>query len=139
MNPSLKPYFIRAIHEWCCDKQFTPHIIVFVNEYTDVPREFVKNNEIILNIGHNAVSHLVIGNDWVRFTARFSGKIENIRIPTGHIVGIFSKESGEGMTFDLHIYDDSKHQVAETTDNHDKPVAEKTHLKVIKKSTKPKK
>lgn len=65
--PSTKPYLIRAIHEWCSDHGFTPYITVNVNERTRVPREFVRDGQIVLNIGYEATGHLSIANDGISF------------------------------------------------------------------------
>lgn len=70
---STKPYLIRAIYEWCTDNGFTPYIAVFVDANTSVPREFVKNNEIVLNVSFDATSGLDMGNEWIGFSARFGG------------------------------------------------------------------
>jgi len=80
MNPTLKPYLIRALHEWCSDQGHTPYIQVWVNEHTRVPMQFVKDNQIILNIGATACAGLNIDNDWVSFTARFGGVRSGIRV-----------------------------------------------------------
>ncbi|MBR6027375.1 MAG: ClpXP protease specificity-enhancing factor [Neisseriaceae bacterium] len=103
MKNKLKPYFIRAVYEWCCDEQFTPHIVSYVDEYVRVPKEFVRDNEIVLNIGVNAVQHLSISNEEITFSARFGGKPFDIAIPIGHIIGIFARENGNGMGFEVEL------------------------------------
>src|ERR1700681_1520033 len=70
---SAKPYLIRAICEWCADNGLTPYIAVKVSSQTRVPAAFVKNGEIVLNISRGATRRLTIDNEWVQFTARFSG------------------------------------------------------------------
>ena len=77
-EPSTKPYLIRAIYEWCTDSGYTPFLAVQVDATTRVPQEFVKNNEIVLNISALATSKLSIGNELVEFQARFSGKARTI-------------------------------------------------------------
>ncbi len=72
-TPSTKPYLIRALHQWCTDFGFTPFLAVFVDERVEVPMEFVKNNEIVLNISAEACHQLHIENDWISFQARFGG------------------------------------------------------------------
>ena len=100
MTTSTKPYLVRAIYEWCLDNQQTPHIVAWVNEHTRVPMQYVRDNEIVLNIGPTASHGLTIDNEWVHFSARFGGVAHEIWSPVGHIVSIFSRESGEGMGFD---------------------------------------
>ncbi|RQW28126.1 ClpXP protease specificity-enhancing factor [Rhodobacteraceae bacterium CH30] len=100
MSTSTKPYMIRAIYEWCNDNSYTPHIVVWVDEKTSVPLEFVKNNEIVLNISASACKGLRIDNDWISFTARFGGVARELWIPIGNVISIFARESGEGMGFE---------------------------------------
>lgn len=99
MSLPLKPYYIRALYEWCADNGYTPHLAVWVNEHTRVPAQFVKDQEIILNISANATQNLLIDNEWISFQARFGGISQDILIPVGHVIGIFAKETGEGMGF----------------------------------------
>ncbi|WP_024304052.1 ClpXP protease specificity-enhancing factor [Pseudogulbenkiania sp. MAI-1] len=101
MSSSTKPYLIRALHEWCTDNGHTPYIVVWVTEQTSVPREFVKNNEIVLNIAHTACKGLKIDNDWISFSARFGGVARDIWIPVGNVMSIFARETGEGMGFEV--------------------------------------
>lgn len=98
---STKPYLLRALYEWCTDSGHTPHIVAWVNEHTRVPMQYVRDNEIMLNIGSAASQGLLIDNDWVHFSARFSGVAHEIWIPVGHIASIFARESGEGMGFEV--------------------------------------
>ncbi|TJZ79123.1 ClpXP protease specificity-enhancing factor [Chitiniphilus eburneus] len=97
---STKPYLIRAIHEWCSDHGFTPYLVVAVRGKMQVPMEYVKNGEIVLNISYNATRSLTLGNDYVTFSARFNGVSREIVIPVGAVVSIFSRENGEGMGFE---------------------------------------
>ena len=101
MTTSTKPYLVRALYDWCVDNGFTPHIAVWVNNYTQVPRQFVQDEQIVLNIGPTACKDLTIDNEWVHFEARFGGKAEDIWIPVGHVVSLFARESGEGMGFEV--------------------------------------
>ena len=97
---STKPYLIRAIHEWCSDHGFTPYLVVSVRDKMQVPMEYVKNGEIVLNISYNATRSLNLSNDFVSFSARFNGVSRDIMIPVGAVVSIFSRENGEGMGFE---------------------------------------
>ena len=96
---STKPYLIRAIHEWCSDSNLTPYLSVRVDENTRVPLEYVKNGEIVLNVGYDATHRLTIGNDLVQFSARFAGVSRECSIPVEAVLGIFAKENGQGLFF----------------------------------------
>ena len=101
MSSSTKPYMIRALHQWCGDNGYTPYVVVWVNERTDVPLEYVKNNEIVLNIAEGATKNLRIDNDWLSFSARFGGVSRDIWVPIGNVMSIFARETGEGMGFEV--------------------------------------
>jgi stringent starvation protein B len=96
---SAKPYLVRAICEWCADNGLTPYLAVKVNEATRVPVAYVKNGEIVLNIGASATRRLTIDNDGVRFSARFSGTSQEVAVPMSAVAGIFAKETGYGFAF----------------------------------------
>jgi stringent starvation protein B len=98
---STKPYFIRALHEWCTDNGYTPHIVVQVDENTRVPRAFISDGQITLNLGLLATNKLDLGNDYVSFQARFGGKTEDIWVPTSAVSAIFARETGAGMGFEV--------------------------------------
>jgi stringent starvation protein B len=96
---STRPYLIRALHEWCIDNGFTPYIAVHVDAQVQVPVEYVKNNEIVLNVGFEATSGLKLGNDQIEFRARFGGVARDILVPIDHVVAIYARENGQGMAF----------------------------------------
>jgi stringent starvation protein B len=96
---SAKPYLIRAICEWCADNGLTPYLAVKVNAETRVPMSYVKNGEIVLNIGASATRRLTIDNGGVRFSARFSGTSQEVAVPMTAVAGIFAKETGYGFAF----------------------------------------
>jgi stringent starvation protein B len=96
---STRPYLIRALHDWCTDNGFTPYIAVFVDRQVQVPMEYVKNNEIVLNVGFEATSGLKLGNDYIEFKARFGGVSRDIVVPVDHVVAIYARENGQGMAF----------------------------------------
>jgi stringent starvation protein B len=97
--PSTRPYLIRALHEWCSDNGFSPYIAVQVDASVQVPMEFVKNGEIVLNVGVDATSSLRLGNDFIEFKARFGGVAREIVVPISHVVAIYARENGQGMAF----------------------------------------
>jgi len=96
---STRPYLIRALHDWCTDNGFTPYVAVFVDRSVQVPMEYVKNNEIVLNVGFEATSGLKLGNDYIEFKARFGGVARDIVVPVDHVVAIYARENGQGMAF----------------------------------------
>ena len=96
---STRPYLIRAIHEWCCDNGYTPHITVSVNRSVQVPLEYVKDGEIVLNVGLTATTGLQLGNDYISFKARFAGVARDIMVPVDQVIAIFARENGQGMAF----------------------------------------
>jgi stringent starvation protein B len=96
---STKPYLLRAIHEWCTDNGYTPYIAVYVDNRVRVPMEYVKNKEIVLNVGFEATSGLKMGNDWIEFKARFGGHSREISVPVDHVIAIYARENGQGMAF----------------------------------------
>ena len=98
---STKPYMLRAMHEWCADNSLTPHLVVAVNSQTRVPMGYVKDGEIVLNINYGATKDLHIDNDSVVFSARFGGVSQNIYVPMNSVKGIFARENGQGMFFEL--------------------------------------
>ncbi len=98
---STKPYFIRALHEWCTDNGFTPYLAVSVDERTIVPREHVKAGEIVLNVSHGATGRLQMGNDLITFQARFSGVARDLSIPVENVSAIYARENGHGMAFEV--------------------------------------
>ena len=102
---STKPYLLRALHEWCTDNGYTPHIVVKVDANTVVPRAHVHEGQITLNIGTLATNRLVLGNEYIEFQARFSGITEDIFVPVAAVSAIYARETGAGMGFEV---EDSK-------------------------------
>ena len=96
---STRPYLIRALHEWCTDNGYTPYLAVHVDETVQVPLEYVKNGEIVLNVSFEATSALTLGNDVVSFRARFGGVARDISVPVDRVVAIYARENGQGMAF----------------------------------------
>ena len=96
---STRPYLIRALYEWCTDNGFTPYVAVQVDDSVQVPREYVKNGEIVLNVSFDATSSLKLGNDFIEFKARFAGTAREIMVPVGNVIAIYARENGQGMAF----------------------------------------
>jgi stringent starvation protein B len=96
---STRPYLIRALYEWCTDNGFTPYIAVAVNKQVQVPREYVKDGEIVLNISFDATTALKLGNEFIEFKARFAGTAREIMVPVNQVMAIYARENGQGMAF----------------------------------------
>lgn len=95
-----KPYMVRAIHEWCVDNSFTPHLLVAVNAQCRVPMAYVKDGEIVLNLNYTATKDLLLDNDAVVFSARFGGVSQHLYVPMSAVKGIFARENGQGLFFE---------------------------------------
>ena len=98
---STKPYMVRAIHEWCVDNGCTPHLLVAVDSHTRVPMAYVKDGEIVLNLNYTATKDLHIDNEVITFSARFGGVAQNLYVPMHAVKGIFARETGQGMFFEI--------------------------------------
>jgi len=131
--PSNKPYLIRALHQWCTDFGFTPFIAVFVDARVEVPMEFVKNDEIVLNLSLEACQQLQMENDWISFQARFGGIPQKIMVPVTHVLAIYARENGQGMSFP---FDPTQARDLHIADNLDeapqKPKSSRPSLKIVK-------
>ena len=100
-DPSTKPYLMRAIYDWCVDSGYTPYLSVTVDSVTRVPMEYVKDGQIVLNIGPVAVERFKIGNELIEFSARFNGAGHEISIPIGAVSAIYARENGQGLSFEV--------------------------------------
>ena len=95
-----RPYLLRAMHQWMTDGGMTPHLIVDAErEGVEVPRAYVKDGKIVLNVSYDATQRLELGNDWLEFDARFAGVAHHVRVPISAVLGVYARESGEGMVF----------------------------------------
>ena len=98
-STSTRPYLIRALYEWCTDNGLTPYVAVAVDDSVVVPREYVRNGEIVLNISFDATSALKLGNDAIQFKARFAGVARDIMVPINRVMAVYARENGQGMAF----------------------------------------
>lgn len=97
---STRPYLIRALYEWIEDNGMTPHLLVNAEAPgVTVPRQHVREGQIILNITPSAIHNLRMGNDWIEFSARFGGAARAIQIPVQAVLAIYARENGQGMAF----------------------------------------
>ncbi|MCL1077407.1 ClpXP protease specificity-enhancing factor [Parashewanella spongiae] len=147
---SNRPYLLRAYYEWLMDNYLTPHLVVDAYvKGTQVPQQYVKDGQIVLNIISTAVIDLQLGNETVEFSARFGGVPHDIVLPMASIIAIYARENGAGTVFDLEETsvenDDSEevvlssveehtHEEASSDDDHsdDKPPKKRGHLTVVK-------
>ncbi|WP_439101850.1 ClpXP protease specificity-enhancing factor [Congregibacter sp.] len=106
MNSS-RPYLLRALYEWIVDNDCTPHVIVDATAPgVDVPEEYVKDGQIVLNLSPSAVIELQLADDCVSFNGRFGGKPTDVFMPMAAILGIYARENGQGMAFEPEEGDD---------------------------------
>ena len=97
---SNRPYLLRAIYDWISDNGLTPYLLIDANgEGVRVPPQVVKNGQVVLNIAMRAVANLELGNDWIGFSARFSGVSQSVRVPVGSVLALYAQENGQGMMF----------------------------------------
>ena len=129
---STKPYLIRAIHEWCSDSNLTPYLSVRVDANTRVPMEHVKNGEIVLNMSYDATHRLTIGNDVVQFSARFAGVSRECSIPIEAVLGIFARENGQGLFFEVETPAAAPAPEAETPTDTPTPPPTRPKLQIVK-------
>jgi stringent starvation protein B len=98
--PPKRPYLLRAMHQWMSDSGHTPHVIVDAGRAgAEVPRAYVKEGKIVLNLSMSATQRLKLGNDEIEFDARFAGVVHHVRFPVSAVMGIYARETGEGMVF----------------------------------------
>jgi stringent starvation protein B len=117
-STSTRPYLIRALYDWCTDNGFTPYVAVLADDTVQVPREYVKNGEIVLNISYDATSSLKLGNEFIEFKARFAGIAREIMVPVNRVLAIYARENGQGMAFPV--------SVTASTEEHDAVVPTRT-------------
>lgn len=144
-----RPYLLRAYYDWLLDNSYTPYLVVDATYYgVDVPQEYVKDGQIVLNLAPGAVGNLALGNETVEFSARFQGIPRNLYIPMGAVIAIYARENGDGVMFEPEpIYDELDKSQAipvksavEKTQDSSKSVSQKvsssskssSHLRIIK-------
>ncbi len=112
---SMRPYLLRALHDWIVDNGLTPYILVNADyEGVQVPHQYIENGQIILNTSPMAVQGLTLDNDWVSFTARFSGRPFSVFVPTAAVLAVYAKENGKGMFFQPEESDETSPTPPET-------------------------
>jgi len=137
---STKPYILRALHEWCADNGYTPHIVVRVDPYCRVPTAHVKDGHITLNIGMFATHGLKMDNEFIEFQARFNGVAQNVSVPVTAVTAIYARETGAGMGFEVEEHPPSVSSGADTRAQSapdpstppDDPPPSRPHLRLVK-------
>ena len=127
---SSQPYLIRGIYDWVIENGMTPYLLVNAeNDYAMIPRDFVEDGKIVLNINPSAISDLQLGNDYIMFNARFSGKSMEVSVPVIAVLAIYARENGQGMMFD----ENNTNQPPTPPENPPSPEKpKKPQLKVVK-------
>lgn len=127
---SNRPYLLRALYEWINDNSMTPHILVDAGyDGVDVPEHAIQKGKVILNIDQAAVRELDMGNEWLTFNARFSGRQHQVVVPVESVLAIYSKENGQGMMF---AQDDEAPPPDGSGPDGGPAQAKRPHLKVVK-------
>lgn len=136
-----RPYLLRAYYDWLLDNDLTPYLVVdALYQGVEVPIEYVKDGQIVLNLSPNAVGNLHLGNDNINFSARFQGVARHIVVPLGAALAIYARENGDGVMFEPEsIYDEwninNTIEQPKLTEKNTEEKAEKTPKSDIKKST----
>lgn len=119
------------MREWMGDNEHTPHIVVDASvDGVTVPREHVKDGKIILNISDSAAHNLKLTNSSVSFRARFSGVPFDVWVPIAAVLGIYAKETGQGMIFSHSA--DQPEPPPEDPEDKESTRSNRAHLKVVK-------
>ncbi len=130
---STRPYLIRAIYEWIEDNSMTPHILVDADQPgVMVPKQHVREGQIILNVDPAAVRDLRLGNDWIEFSARFGGVARSVQIPVAAVLAIYARENGQGMAFAEEKTEDDPPPPSADDQPPAKPPRGKPTLKIVK-------
>lgn len=129
---SSQPYLIRAIYDWIIDNELTPYLLVNAeNDYAMIPREYVEDGKIVLNITPSAISDLQLGNDYIMFNARFSGKAMEVSVPVVAVLAIYARENGQGMMFD-EVNHDQPPPSGDSPSSDKSKKSQKPRLKIVK-------
>lgn len=97
---SSRPYIARALYQWLLDNDLTPYIVVDAEQAgVEVPRQFVQNGQIVLNLAPTAVRDFAMENEAVSFSARFGGRPMQVMVPIEALIAIYARENGVGMVF----------------------------------------
>lgn len=132
-----RPYLARAIYDWICDNQLTPYVLVDATQKgVQVPQQHVRDGQIVLNIAPHAVHQFEMTMDFIAFSARFGGVPQQLYLPMSAVMGIYSRENGQGLYFDPQEYDDFDGEIdalpeQDATQSAETPVKKKPSLRVL--------
>jgi stringent starvation protein B len=101
LPPSAKPQLLRASHEWCTANGYAPYLLVAVDGTVNIPKEYVKDGQIVLNTSYDATAALQFDDEMISFRARFGGVAREISVPVARVMGLFARETGQGVYFEL--------------------------------------
>lgn len=127
-----RPYLVRAIYDWIQDNQLTPYLVVNADEpNVTVPRQHVKDGQIVLNIAAHAVHQLHIDHDAIQFNARFGGVSQLVYAPMRAVMGLYARENGQGLFFDPSEYGAPTDPLPVATDLSETPAPKKSGLRIL--------
>jgi len=125
---SSRPYMVRALYEWIIDNDMTPYLLVDAGVTgVQVPQQFIEDGKIVLNISPSATEGLIIGNQLIEFSARFSGAEQIVSVPTDSVMAIYARENGQGM-----LFADENEQGGTPPDDETPPPSNKPQLHIVK-------
>ena len=128
-----RPYLLRAMHEWMTDNGHTPYIVVDArSEGVQVPPGHVRGGKIILNVSYDATEGFQLSNEHVSFSARFGGVAQQVWVPCEAVMGIYARESGQGMIFTDDETPATAERPGQTGTDDDDNTPGRSHLKVVK-------
>jgi stringent starvation protein B len=126
---SNRPYLVRAMYDWICDNGLTPYLLVDARQQgVRVPTHAIKDGQVVLNVAVRAVSELELGNERIRFLARFGGVSQQVDVPLPAVLAIYAQENGQGMMFPSEAQGSPPPAPAEP----EKPMRKGPQLRVIK-------
>ena len=132
---SVKPYFVKALHEWISDNHLTPLVVVDASfEGVRVPENVIEDGKVVLNISYDAAQNLQMDDELLTFNARFSGNSQAIIVPMESVSAIYARENGKGMMFDVEhdeATNEQQEQDAEDMSQEKTSTLKKSHLKLV--------
>ncbi len=129
---SNRPYLVRAMYDWICDNGLTPYVLVDARQQgVRVPTHVIKDGQVVLNVAVRAVTDLELGNDRIRFLARFGGVSQQVDVPLHAVLAIYAQENGQGMMFPVEAQD-APPPPETTPQEPEKPVRKGPALRVVK-------
>lgn len=127
-----RPYLVQAIYDWIQDNQLTAYLVVNADEpNVSVPRQHVKDGQIVLNIAAHAVQHLHIDQEAIQFNARFGGVSQLVYAPMRAVIGLYARENGQGLFFDPNEYGAPIESPSPTPEHDDTPTPKKSGLRIL--------